>query len=136
MSAARRRAGLWLSARLLLASAFLASGVMKVIDFTGAVAEVRALTGMEPASPIAALVILTQLGGSALLLIGGRSTVIGAFLLASFTFAATVLGHAFWTKAGPQQARDLVTFLEHMGLIGGFVLVALLSRGGAVDDRR
>lgn len=109
---------------------------MKVIDFTGAVAEVRALTGMEPASPIAALVILTQLGGSALLLIGGRSTVIGAFLLASFTFAATVLGHAFWTKAGPQQARDLVTFLEHMGLIGGFVLVALLSRGGAVDDRR
>jgi uncharacterized membrane protein YphA (DoxX/SURF4 family) len=128
---ARGWSALGLIARLLLASVFIASGAMKLFDFTGAVAEVRTFTGVEPAALVAGLVIVIQLSGSALLIMGGRGASIGCALLAGFTFAATLLGHAFWMKDGPQQARDFITFLEHMGLIGGLILAALISRRGS-----
>ena len=56
----------WL-ARLALGSSFLVSGIVKLIDFAGTMEEVAGL-GLRPAMPFAAAVILTQLGGSALLL--------------------------------------------------------------------
>jgi uncharacterized membrane protein YphA (DoxX/SURF4 family) len=123
-----RAATAGLVARLLLCSAFLASGATKLLDFPGAVAEVRALTGVEPASLVAAGVILVQLGGSGLVLAGGRPARLGAALLAAFTLLATPLAHNFWTKTGPERMRDTAVFFEHMGLIGGFILVALLAR--------
>ncbi len=119
----------WLEAgaRLALVSTFLVSAVLKALDFPGATAEVRALTGLEPAGLFAALVIVTQLVGSVLVLAGGRWAWIGAGLLAGFTLVATLVAHAFWTKSGVEQVRDLMTFFEHLGLIGGLVLVAGLS---------
>lgn len=124
-----------LVARVLLCSAFIASGVIKLLDIPGATAEVRGLTGLEPANVFAWLVIATQLGGSALVVAGGRWLWVGAVMLAGFTFVATILGHPFWSKTGVPQVRDLTTFLEHMGLIGGFVLAVLLSRGRAGGSR-
>ena len=121
-----------LVARVALVSAFLVSGVLKTLDFTGATAEVRALAGMEPAAVLAVLVITTQLGGSILVIAGGRLLWLGAFLLAGFTAVATLLAHAFWTKTGVAQSRDLATFFEHIGLIGGFLLACILvARGEA-----
>ncbi len=124
-----------LIARLLICSPFLASGVLKALDFPGAVAEVRALTGLEPAAPVALGVIAVQLGGSALVLAGGRASRLGAALLAAFTLLATLLAHAFWTKDGLERMRDTMIFLEHMGLVGGFLLVALVARGGREAPR-
>ncbi len=126
---ARSRAWTWLiaAARLALVSAFLVSAALKALDFPGATAEVRALTGLEPAGLFAALVIATQLVGSALVLAGGRWAWLGAGLLAGFTLLATLVAHAFWTKSGVEQVRDLTTFFEHLGLIGGLALVAGLS---------
>ncbi len=120
------RPGMALLARIALVSAFLVSGVIKTLDFPGAVAEVRALAGIEPAAVLAILVIVTQLGGAALVIVGGRAVWIGAGLLAGFTVVATLLAHAFWTKTGIEQARDLATFFEHVGLIGGFLLASIL----------
>ncbi len=120
-------ARLYLLARLVLVSPFLISGIAKLLDFDGATAEVRALTGLEPAALIAALVIVVQLGGSWFVFAGGKYAWIGAGLLAGFTLFATLLAHAFWTKTGIEQSRDLMTFFEHLGLVGGFLLVALLS---------
>lgn len=113
------------AARLLLASAFLFSGVVKLADFAGAMAEVRALTGLEPAGVWAALVIATQLGGSALLIAGGRPGVFGAVILAGFTIAASIFGHPFWLREGMPLIRDATTFLEHIGLVAGLLLSAL-----------
>jgi transmembrane protein len=116
------RRTVWL-ARGLLASPFVFSGLTKALDFPGAVAEVRALTGLEPATAIAVLVIAIQLGGSGLLLLGRTHTVLGDVLLAAFTLVATLYGHPFWTRDGIQVLRDATTFLEHLGLMAGFGLL-------------
>jgi len=124
MSSSKYRA-VWLLAVVALTSAFWVSAITKTLDFSGAQAEVRGLTGLEPASLFAAAVIVTQLLGSVLLVLGGRRTLAGAAILSAFTLVATVLAHAWWMKDGPERARDFSVFFEHLGLIGGFVLAAL-----------
>lgn len=121
-------------ARLALVSAFLVSGVAKLLDFPGAMAEIRALTGLEPAWAFTALVIALQLGGSLLMIYGGRLAWIGAGLLAGFTLVATLVAHAFWSKAGPERTHDLTTFFEHVGLIAGLGLAVLLIERRRVED--
>ena len=118
-------------ARLALVAPFLLSGFLKLFDFPGAVAEVRGLTGLEPAALFAALVIATQLGGSAAVLFGGRWAWLGAGLLAGFTVLATLLAHAWWTRTGVDRARDLNIFWEHAAICGGLLLAAWASR---LDD--
>jgi uncharacterized membrane protein YphA (DoxX/SURF4 family) len=114
-------------ARVALTSPFLLSAALKAADFPAAEAEVRALTGLEPASLIAALVIVVQLGGSLLLLLGGRRAWIGAGLLAGFTFVATLTAHAWWTKLPAEAPRDLAVFWEHVAICGGLLLAGWLS---------
>jgi uncharacterized membrane protein YphA (DoxX/SURF4 family) len=118
--------GVALLARIALVSPFAVSGILKALDFPGAVAEVHALTGLDSTAGLAALVIITQLLGSATVIAGGRAVWLGAALLAGFTVVATLLAHAFWTKAGVDRMRDLSTFFEHVGLVSGFVLAAIL----------
>jgi uncharacterized membrane protein YphA (DoxX/SURF4 family) len=122
----------WLSlmARIALTSAFWLSAISKALDFPGAIGEVRGLVGVEPAALIAALVIAVQLGGSLLVIWGGRWTWLGAGALAVFTILATLLAHSWWTKTGIDRVRDFNTFWEHMGLVGGFALAAILAARG------
>jgi uncharacterized membrane protein YphA (DoxX/SURF4 family) len=121
--------GLDILACLALASPFLISGVMKLVDFRGATAEVTGL-GLQPAGLIAAAVILTQLGGSALFLIR-RTCWLGASILAVFTVMATLLAHPFWMFEGPDLGRQIATFFEHAAIVGGFAVAALF-----VNSRR
>jgi uncharacterized membrane protein YphA (DoxX/SURF4 family) len=115
----------------LLVSPFVISGVSKLLNFSGAQAEVVALSGLQPAALWAGLVIATQLGGSLLLVAGrGRWAWLGALLLAGFTALATLLGHAWWTKEGMDRVRDFNVFWEHVALAGGLLL------GGWVLGRR
>ncbi|MCX9145945.1 DoxX family protein [Erythrobacter sp. WG] len=117
---------LWLL-RLALASPFLFSGLTKALDFTGATAEVRGLTGLKPAGAFAAAVVAVQLGGSALLLAGGWAVGIGAALLAGFTLVATLVAHDFWNRPAGTALRDATTFFEHVALIAGLGLAAWVS---------
>jgi uncharacterized membrane protein YphA (DoxX/SURF4 family) len=94
------------AALLALAAPFLLSAATKAMDFAGATAEFRALAGLEPAWLGALAVIGVQLGGSLLLVAGGRWTWLGAALLAIFVAAATLLAHAWWTKLGIDRTRD------------------------------
>lgn len=114
----------WAALRALLCSPFLVSGLVKLTDPAAAAAEVAALTGFAPAMPIALGVIALQLGGSAAVIAGGRLARAAALALALFTLAATVLAHGWWQKDGPQAARDLMVFWEHMGLAAGLLLIA------------
>lgn len=118
----------WL-ARAGLCLAYAYSGIAKLFDFNSAMAE-QAHFGLSPPALFAALTIAVQLGGSALILFArGRFAALGAVALAGFTLAATFVGHPFWREAGVERFADLNAFLEHFGLIGGFLLVALLETG-------
>ncbi len=114
----------WLGpiARGALAAPFLISGITKLADFAGTAAEMTAL-GLQPAAPIAGALILAQLAGSALFLTR-RFCWIGAGILAGFTLAASFLAHPLWAGG-----RETATFFEHLGLVGGFALAALLVNG-------
>lgn len=124
-------------ARLALCSAFLFSGTAKTVDFQAAVAE-QAHFGLTPPAFFAAATIAIQLSGSLLMLSGiVRRRQAGAALLAIFTLAATVIGHRFWRESGIERFRDLNSFVEHIGLIGGFFLVILdTGSGGSIMTRR
>jgi transmembrane protein len=113
------------AARIVLCLPFWWSGMSKLLDFSGGTAEMAAL-GLEPAWLFNALTILVQLGGS-LLVILNRWTWLGAGALGVFTALATVMAHRFWTLDGIERVRELNIFLEHLAIIAGFVLVAILG---------
>jgi len=119
------------AARIVLCLPFWWSGLTKLLDFSGGTAEMAAL-GLEPAWLFNALTIFVQLGGS-LLVILNRWTWLGAGALGVFTALATVLAHQFWTLDGIERAHELNTFLEHLAIIAGFVLVAMIGVVGLRD---
>jgi len=49
---------------------------------------------------------------------------LGALLLAAFTLAATFVANRFWDAPAPERFAMANAFFEHLGLVGGFVLVA------------
>jgi transmembrane protein len=116
------------AARVVLCLPFWWSGLSKLLDFSGGTAEMASL-GFEPAWLFNALTILVQLGSS-LLVILNFWTWLGAGALGVFTALATALAHQFWTLEGIERVRELNAFLEHLSIIAGFVLVAIL--GGVV----
>ena len=119
--------GLATLAQLALATPFAVSGVMKLFDLDGAAAEM-AQFGLAPPLPFASLVIVTQIGGS-LLLLTQRWCWLGAGLLAGFTAIATLLAHQFWALQGIDRTAQMMTFLEHVAIVGGFLAATLLVNG-------
>lgn len=123
----------WACAGLCLA--FVYSGLSKAFDFDSALAEQRHF-GLSPAPVFALLTIAVQLGGSACILFGrARLAAAGAALLAVFTLLASVIGHPFWRESGGERFNDLNSFLEHFGLIGGFLLIMLIELTDALTQR-
>ncbi len=111
----------WL-ALLALCAAYLQGGLVKLMDFPGAVAEMVHF-GVSPPAPMAAAIIALELGGSVLILTGVYRWA-GALGLAGFTFLANFLANRFWEVAPPAQMMVANGFFEHISLVGGFLLVA------------
>ncbi|ADG10568.1 DoxX family protein [Caulobacter segnis] len=112
-------------ARAVLTLPYWWSGIAKLTNLKGALAEASGL-GLKPAALIVAATIAVQLGGS-LALILGRIGWLAAGALGVFTALATLIAHPYWTVVDPtERFHALNTFLEHIGLIGGFMLAAIL----------
>lgn len=112
-------------AATLLTLPYWTSGIAKLTDLPGALGEARHF-GLEPAMLTVAATILVQIGGS-LLIILGRQAWLGAGALGVFTAIATLIAHPFWQVADPMtRFHERNTFLEHIGLIGGLMLAAIL----------
>lgn len=105
-----------------LCAAYLQGGLVKAFDFQGAIGEMTHF-GLAPAAPFAVMIIVLELGAS-LLILTGYARWIGALLLACFTVAATFLANRFWDVTGPGRMMVENGFFEHLGLAGGFLLVA------------
>jgi uncharacterized membrane protein YphA (DoxX/SURF4 family) len=107
-----------------LAAPFVVSVLIKLTNFSDAVAEFQLLNIWAP-SASAFLTIVTQLGGSALLL-GHRYSWVGACLLAAFTSLATLVAHPFWLFPQAQQPGQMMTFLEHGALVAGLIAAGIM----------
>ncbi len=113
-------------ALLLLCAAYLQGGLVKLTDFPGALAEMNHF-GLRPAPLFAVAVIVLQLGACAMIL-SGRLRWLGALALAVFTVLATGLALRYWKlPVGPARAAAAISFFEHLGLVGGLLLLAGLD---------
>ncbi len=116
---------LWFLARAGLTSAYWIGGFAKALNWRAAVAECI-MFHLRPARLIAALTILVELGGSALL-VSNIFVWLGAGILGVFTLMASLIAYPFWRRSSPDRMGMLNSFCEHLGLISGFVLVAMVA---------
>jgi uncharacterized membrane protein YphA (DoxX/SURF4 family) len=114
----------WL-ALLGLVAAYLQGGLDKAIDLPGAVAEMRHF-GLAPAPPLALATIVLELVAP-LMILAGVWRWLAALALAAFTLAATLLANRFWQASGADRFMLENAFFEHLGLVGGFLLVAWMD---------
>jgi transmembrane protein len=115
---------LFLAGRIAITFMFWFAGLGFLVDFPGAVETVRGY-GLEPAVPFAALTVLVLLAGAALV-IDGRLAWLGAAMLALFTLATIPLVHHFWTMTGLARTQALLESEEHISVVGGLILTAIL----------
>lgn len=109
-----------------LCAAYLQGGIVKLTDFPGAIAEMNHF-GLTPAPLFAVLVIVLELGASLMILMG-RLRWLGALGLAGFTLLATGIALRYWElPVGHERFMATNSFFEHLGLVGGFLLVAWLD---------
>ena len=114
----------WL-ALLGLVAAYLQGGLDKAFDFASAIGEMQHF-GLAPAAPLAAATIALELGASVLILAGVWRGA-AALALAAFTLAATFVANRFWAATGADRFMLENGFFEHLGLVGGFLLVAWMD---------
>lgn len=109
-----------------LCAAYLQGGINKLLDFQGAIGEMNHF-GLSPAPLFAVLVITLELGASLMILIGCLRW-LAALALAGFTLVATFLALRFWELPdGMERFSAANSFFEHLGLVGGFLIVAWLD---------
>ena len=109
-----------LAGRILLALMFVLGGWDKIGGYAGTQAYMAAV-GVPGA--LLPLVILTELGGGLLILIGWR-TGLAAVALAGFTLIATALFHADWT-----QPMQQMIFMKNLAVAGGFITLFAAGAG-------
>ncbi len=115
-----------LTARVLVTYLFWSSGVDKLFSFHDATVELSRI-GLPAPQLFAAALVLTQLGGSALV-IWGRYAWLGAGWLAVFTLITIPIAHPFWDMPPTQRLMEMYLVREHLSLCAGLFLAACLCR--------
>jgi len=109
-----------------LCAAYLQGGLNKLTDFPGAIGEMTHF-GLSPAPLFAVFVIALELAAS-LMILTGLFRWLGALALGAFTLMATFLALRFWElPQGMERFMAANSFFEHLGLVGGFLLVTWLD---------
>ncbi|HCI6753676.1 TPA: DoxX family protein [Klebsiella quasipneumoniae subsp. quasipneumoniae] len=107
-------------------AAYIQGGINKLTDFQGAIGEMNHF-GLSPAPLFAVLVIILELGG-ALMILTGFLRWLAALSLGGFTLVATFMVLRFWElPEGLERFVAANSFFEHLGLCGGFLLIAWLD---------
>ena len=117
-----------LAARVLISPIFIMGGVNKIAGYatTAGYMEKMGVPGM-----LLPLVILTELGGGLLILVGYQTRLV-AFLMAGFTILAGVLFHLV---VGDQP--NLIHFFKNLAIAGGFLAIVAAGPGAwSADGRR
>jgi len=123
-----------LAARVLMSQIFLISGVMKIMDPAGTMAQMES-RGMfwVPFFLVAATAV--ELAGGLSLLLGYKAR-LGAMLLFLFLIPVTFTFHNWWTYEPEEQREQMFFFLHNLTLMGGLLYVIALGPGPLSIDRR
>ena len=113
-------------ATALLTYIFWWSGLNKIFDFAGAMAEMEHF-GLHPAALFAAATIALQVLGSLAIISASRWAWLGAGALAVFTLSTIPLAHRFWEMEGMVAFLEKALVQEHISLIGGLAVAAALA---------
>lgn len=125
-----------LVARILISIIFLASGIMKIVDWSGTEAHM-ASRGMFWIPFFHVLALMTEIGAGTCLLLGNKIRLSSAVLIL-FLIPVTLTFHNFWTYADPkEQQLNMIMFLHNLALMGGLMYVLVHGAGPvSVDANR
>lgn len=113
--------------RIMLALIFITAGYGKIGGYAGAAGY---MDKMGVPSVLLPLVILTELGGGLLILVGWQTRIVSV-LLAGFTLLAGLLFHL---KVG--DAPNMIQFWKNVAIAGGFLVLFANGAGAwSVDGR-
>lgn len=107
--------------RIMLSAIFIMGGFNKIVGYAGT-AGYMAKMGVPGA--LLPLVILTELGGGLLILVGWQTRTV-AFLMAGFTLLAGLLFHLS-VGDGP----NMIQFWKNVAISGGFLAIMSSGAGG------
>lgn len=113
--------------RLLIVALFLPAGLSKAIGFEGTVGYFTSL-GMFLPTLAVIIAIIAEVAGSLALLVGFKTRIV-AILLAVFTLAATIIGHAYWAAPADAAFTQQLLFFKNMAVIGGLLVIASSGAG-------
>ncbi len=121
-----------LLARVCLGAVFLWSGITKLCDPAGGISEIAALRLPAPRLFLV-LMILCQIGAGLLVLVGFW-TRLAALVLLAFTVLAAMLAHRASGLSGAARQQQITTSLEHLAIVGGFLLLTIYGAGPVSID--
>ncbi len=124
-----------LAGRLLIVALFLPAGLGKIAGFEGTLGYFASL-GIP--APVFALVvtILIEVLGSFALLVGFQARIV-AVIMAIFTLAAAVTGHAYWAAPADAVFIAQLLFFKNIAVMGGLLVLASAGAGRfSIDGRK
>jgi putative oxidoreductase len=131
-----------LISRILLSSVFIVYGYLKfmnVASILGNPGTKRFMDmvagGAAPPTWLGYLIAAIELVGGILIFVGFK-TRWAAWAFVLWLIIATYLGHPFWGMEGQARGANMAHFYKNLGLMGGFLLLAIYGPGRySVDSR-
>ena len=112
-----------LTARVLLSLLFIMSGFGKIMAFNGT-AQFMQSVGIPLTSFALIIAIIIEIGGGVFILLGLK-TKWTAWILIGYTIIATLIFHVPYLS----DQNQMVNLLKNLGIIGGFILLAIHGPG-------
>lgn len=120
--------------RLLIVALFLPAGLAKLTGFAGTVGYFTSLGIPAPTLAVGVTIIVEVLGSIALLI--GFQTRVVAFVMAIFTLAASIAGHAYWAAPADQAFVAQLLFFKNIAVMGGLLVLASAGAGAFSFDAK
>ncbi|GAB2875442.1 hypothetical protein GCM10027093_08570 [Paraburkholderia jirisanensis] len=107
-------------------SLFWLSGSLKLIDFPGAVEEMKFFHLPFPVATAALMVFVLIV--PSVLIVADWLPCTGVMMLVLFTLATIPIAHDFWHMQGMQAVAEQRVVLEHISLVGGLLMITFARR--------
>lgn len=120
--------------RILIVALFLPAGLSKLTGFEGTLGYFSSLGIPAPTLALVATIVIEIVGGIALLV--GFKTRLVAIIMALFTLAAAVTGHAFWAAPADAAFIAQLLFFKNIAVMGGLLVLASAGAGSFSFDGR